>query len=832
MQRFIDLFQPDHYRLTFDINHKDQSYTGTVRITGQRPNHDSNTIKFHAVGLTINQISLDNRAADFTYDDKTLEITTNSETLEHVIEISFANSITNQMYGIYPCFYQAKDGQKKTMIATQFESHYARHAFPCIDEPAAKATFALTIIADEGKTILSNTPIAKNITKRNRQLVQFETTPKMSCYTLGFVIGDLVSKQALTKSGIQVTAYATTAHTADELNYGLQVATDALDWYENYFGVPYPLPKCDHVALPDFAAGAMENWGLVTYREAYFLVQPDTPRDDIEVIATVITHELAHMWFGNLVTMRWWDELWLNESLASILESKCLQAIRPEFNPTESFYAGSFYNALRRDALPGVQPVLTTVKHPDEISTVFDGAIVYAKGACLMNMLEQFVGEEIFQTGLQIFLEKHQLSCPSSDEFLDIFDKLTGQPITSIWQRWLEQPGFPRLQVEAHPDGFKLSQNQFGYSSPQTWPIPLQIKSDKPEIFEDSQVFNQTPTPINNQLSVYTVVDYSTDIQPEIVQQLKSATPLAQYYFLTSQILLANSNYIKWAGLVDLLPVFANSSSQLVWLALARIIGNLKNLFSASPKGLTNLRQLTAALIRSQLNKIGLNFPKDEDNNKYKLRTILIDLAVFAEDTDIINELSGHFKDELEQIEPNLRHHIIAAQAKHHYSATFLANMLETYRQTANPDLKDDIMDGVCALKDSVGQHTLLEKLLDNQTIKPQDILSWYARLLQNPSSREQAWSWLKTNFTNLIELFKSSGDYADFIRISAQLLIGQPALDDFEQFLQPYQNHPTLKREISVGSHQIATRTELAKKQANEISKQCRQALLLVKPD
>lgn len=819
MERLTKLFQPEHYQLTFDINQKKRTYRGSVCLKGQKASPEITHIKLDAVDLQIEQIIVNQAEVEFSYDQKIITIPV-SEATEQQIDIKFSNNITEQMYGIYPCFYEF-EGQKEEIIATQFESHYARYAFPCIDEPAAKATFTLTLIVDADQTVLSNTPVAKQTTKRNRQLVCFETTPKMSSYTLGFVIGKLIKISGLTKSGVEINTYASRAHKSEELEYSLQIAIDALDWYEQYFGVPYPLPKCDHVALPDFAAGAMENWGLVTYREALLLVQPDTPIDLRNSIATVITHELAHMWFGNLVTMWWWDELWLNESLASILEIKCLDAIRPELHVSSNYYAGTLFSALRRDSLPGIQPIITPINQPEEISTIFDGAIVYSKGACLMHMIEHWVGEETFRAGLQNYLQKHAYSCASTHDFLKIFKRLSQLPIDQVTPGWLNQPGFPLIKVDAN---WQISQEQFGYKSDQTWQIPLTLTDGATTLEKPTKI---SPQVVNSISATYAVVQYDKKVIDDILPQITNSSEVSQYYFLTCQLLLAERNYEPYANLVTQIEQFSHKSDYLTWLGLARIINNLRTIVAEDKLGLDSLNQLAGELATAKLNQIGLSPQANESISHYRLRNILVDLAVEARSPKVINDLNALFQTNLEQIDADLRPNIIAAKLLSSENNGQLINQLfSEYKATTNPDLKDDIMAGLTYCTKENELEAIVKHLDNRETIKPQDIIMWYAGIIRQKIGRDRAWLWLQNSFTNLIDLFKASGDYGDFVRITASVFSTTKQLDEFQGFFTPHQDDPTLKREIKVGVEQISSKAKLVEAQQSATIQALKSAL------
>ena len=294
VSRLIEQFIPEHYQLTLDLKRTERIFSGMVTVNGTLP-FGSNKIVVHAKGLAIESVTLDGREANFSagINDELTITHPDIQVGRHVIVIGYSGTITDAMHGLYSCYYEY-DGVKKELLATQFESHHAREVFPCIDEPAAKATFDVTLSTEQGVTVLGNMPIQQQKIEDDRLVTRFDTTPRMSTYLVAWVVGELHRKTALTKRGVEVSIWATPAQSATSLDFALDIATRTIDFFETYFNTPYPLPKSDHVALPDFSSGAMENWGLVTYREIALLADPETVSvSSKHYIATVIAHEPA-----------------------------------------------------------------------------------------------------------------------------------------------------------------------------------------------------------------------------------------------------------------------------------------------------------------------------------------------------------------------------------------------------------------------------------------------------------------------------------------------------------------------------------------------------------
>lgn len=333
LKRLYDTFHPEHYNLSIAIDRQARQFSGTVTIRGDiLPGQTS--VGLHSKDLLIDSVTYDGKKADHHHGDNDELWISHADITpgNHIIVIGFSGNITDAMHGIYPCKYSL-EGQTHELIATQFESHYAREAFPCIDEPEAKATFDLTLSTEPELTVLSNLHHTSQKLENGLLVTSFATTPRMSTYLLAWVVGDLHKKTAHTKSGVEVNVWATPAQRPESLDFALDHAVETIEFFDDYFGIPYPLPKSDHVALPDFSSGAMENWGLITYREVALLADPATTTiASKQYIATVISHELSHQWFGNLVTMKWWNDLWLNESFATLMEYVAVDAIHPEWN--------------------------------------------------------------------------------------------------------------------------------------------------------------------------------------------------------------------------------------------------------------------------------------------------------------------------------------------------------------------------------------------------------------------------------------------------------------------------------------------------------------------
>ena len=619
--RFIESFIPENYNLFLDINRSEKTFTGNVAITGEAID---NHISLHQKDLTINSVLLDNESLNFQMDDANeafhIEL---PETGVLTIFIEFSGRITDNMTGIYPSYY-TYNGEKKEIISTQFESHFAREAFPCVDEPEAKATFDLSLKfdAEEGDTALSNMPEINSHLREETGVWTFETTPRMSTYLLAFGFGALHGKTAKTKNGTEVGVFATVAQAENSVDFALDIAVRVIEFYEDYFQVKYPIPLSYHLALPDFSAGAMENWGLVTYREVYLLVDENSSAASRQQVALVVAHELAHQWFGNLVTMKWWDDLWLNESFANMMEYVSVNAIEPSWNIFEDFQTTGVPNALQRDATDGVQSVHMEVNHPDEINTLFDSAIVYAKGSRLMHMLRRWLGDEAFAKGLKAYFEKHQYNNTVGRDLWNALSEASGKDVSSFMDTWLEQPGYPVVSAEVVDDTLILSQKQFFIGEHEDkgrlWEIPLNTNwNGLPDTLSEERIeipnYSQLATENNGVLRLNTantahyITDYQGQLLDNILEDFANLDTVSKLQILQERRLLAESGRISYASLVGLLDLVEKEESFLISQAKSQILAGLKRFIDEDTEAEVHYKALVRRQFQNDFERLGFD---------------------------------------------------------------------------------------------------------------------------------------------------------------------------------------------------------------------------------
>lgn len=824
--RLLDTFTPNHYELTLDLTRaEEKEFSGTVIISGESTGE---SISLHSKGLTIQSATIDNQPADVSFGefDELKLSQPNLKNGKHTIHINFSGTITDAMHGLYPCYF-THDGVKKQLFATQFESHHAREVFPCVDEPAAKAEYDLTLITRPEITVLENMPVKYEEENGDSRTTTFEKTPRMSSYLLAFVIGELHKKSARTKSGVEVNVWATPAQNENTLDFALDIATRSIDFYDEYFGVKYPLPKSDHVALPDFSSGAMENWGLITYRESCLLADPElTPESSRRFIATVIAHELSHQWFGNLVTMQWWNDLWLNESFANMMEYVAIDALQPDWHMWEDFATNEVTAALRRDSLDGVQPVQADVNHPDEISTLFDPAIVYAKGGRLLVMVRKLIGEEAFRAGLKSYFEKFAYKNTVGNDLWQELESASGQPIVNLMNAWISQPGLPVVSVSNSHDAAILSQERFfiGEHQPSDalWPIPLfanQPLDVKILDQKETTVSIEKPLQLNCGLSAHFVTKYDESTREYLLKNITELPTLDKICILQDATILARAGFENSASLLPLALSLKTETNEKVFGMTAGALTELRKFVDDNDAARDSLKKISGEFARATFEELGWDEKYGESDDDRERRTTALSLMMYSEDKEVLNEAKTRFdNNKLEDLPTELRALIISANVRHFETPEMTENLFTAYKNTPSNDLQNDIAIGLTSTKNPETAEKILANIKDSNIIRPQDASRWFVYLIRTRESRQIAWNWLKENWAWVEDTFGEDKSYDDFIRYAATALLTPNELDDFRQFFEPMENIPALTRTIKLGITEISARAELIERDKADV--------------
>ena len=493
-QRLPDVARPENYKLTFTPDLDKATFAGdeTISIRVLKPTSE---ITLNAVDIDFQDVSITSgsaaQKAKVTADKEkemvTLSVAKPLAVGPATIQIKYTGILNSEMRGLY----LGKDDQGRRYAASQFEATDARRAYPSFDEPDYKATFDITAVADKGMVAISNNKVVSDTAgPGDKHTVRFATTAKMSSYLGALVVGNFEYIEG-SADGIPIRVYSTPGK-KEMGKFALDTAEHVLSYYDKYFGVKYPYGKLDLIGLPDFSAGAMENTGCITFREVILLIDEKQGSVDLKkTIASVIAHEMAHQWFGDLVTMKWWDDIWLNEGFATWMSSKPIQAWRPEwnFNLDDVSQAGGTMNV---DSLANTRPIHQAAETPAQIQELFDG-IAYGKAAAVLRMLESYLGEETFRQGVNVYLKQHEYANATANDFWGAQAKVSKKPVDQIMPTFVKQPGVPIVNVKAQCSGNSTSvsvaqqryyydRSKFEAANGQVWQIPLCLKgsaSDK-----------------------------------------------------------------------------------------------------------------------------------------------------------------------------------------------------------------------------------------------------------------------------------------------------------------------------------------------------------------
>ena len=828
VKRFYETFHPDHYDIYLDISREKKSFHGKTIVVGDA---QEELVKLNQKYLKITSVRVDQKKADFDYNDKEEVVNIKAGKVGKMkIEVDFEGKLTDSMMGIYPSYYEV-DGEKKQLVGTQFETTFARQAFPCVDEPEAKATFALAIKFDEkpGETIISNQPEEKF----KDGVHYFKPTVRMSSYLVAFVFGDMQKKLTKTKSGVEIGVFATKAHKAKELDFALDIAKRSIEFYEDFYETPYPLEHSYQVALPDFSAGAMENWGCVTYREAYLLLDPDnTSLDMKQLVATVIAHELAHQWFGDLVTMKWWDNLWLNESFANMMEYVAIDALEPNWKIWEMFQTSEVPAALQRDATDGVQSVHVMVNDPAEIDALFDSAIVYAKGSRMLVMVRALLGDKALREGLKNYFAAHKYSNATGDDLWNALGKASGLDIGAIMHSWLEQPGYPVVNAKVEDGKLVLTQKQFfigkGKEVGRKWQIPLNANyAAVPKIMKDEELVvgdykdllanNGTPFRLNVGNNSDFIVKYDQTLLDDILSHVDELDAVDKLQLLQDFRLLAEGGQMSYADIVPLLPKFADSTSPIVNNALYRIMSTLRNFVTSGSDEEKQLKKLYNLLSEKQVKRLGLLPKVGESNDDNLTRPYVVAASLYADNDDTINGLHAIYSensDNLEGISADIRSAVLVNEVKNFGNMTLFDKLLKKYQETSDASLKQDLCAGITSTKMPEIIDAIVDDFENAQVVKPQDLRAWYRNVLANPFGQEQAWNWIRLEWPWLEATVGGDMEFATFITVTANIFHTEERLKQFKDFFEPKINTPGLTREIKMDTKVIETKVNLVKKE------------------
>lgn len=818
--------KPIHYHLEIQPDLSKFVFSGKERVTVDIKESTS-VITMHCVNLKIHKAYLIQNDRI----EKVGRISTNKkkETITLFLNreiqgraelyLEFEGTINEKMHGFYRTSYTI-NGTKRYGAATQFEATDARRAFPCWDEPDRKARFSLTLIVPKNLTALSNMPIVREeYVGDSLKRVIYDTTPPMSTYLLAFVVAELESIEAIDRNGIPIRVW-TTIGKKEQGRFALECALHTLPYFADWFGIGYSFPKLDMVAIPDFAAGAMENWGLITYRETALLVDPQNSATSAKQrVAEVVDHELAHQWFGNLVTMAWWDDLWLNEGFASYMGPKAVDHQFPEWDIWTQFVADDFIGALFKDSLKNTHPVEVPVKEPHEINEIFD-AITYRKGSVVNRMIEHYLGEEDFRRGLNSYLNRYAYGNAKTKDLWQVLEEVSGKPVRDIMESYTKQPGYPLLTVKVKESSkgklmLELEQRRFLIDGSKDkknllWKIPVGIltSSMSEPIFEymkerkmklSVKLENNEWIKLNPYQSGFYRVLYPQELLKRLIEAIRngSLSTIDRLGFLDDVFALSLAGFMKTSQALGVLTAYQNETNFSVWTVISKNIKFIDNLIAEEP-----WKDTFDSFVRDLFRPIGLIKGWEKSNQDTHLdimlrSLVLRNLGVYG-DIPTIEEAKRRFWNFIngKNLDPDLRLSVYTIVARHGGKEE-LDRLIELYEATDLHEEKNRILTAIGQFYDKNLLRRALEFALSTQ-VRLQDTPFTFNSVGQNPRGKELAWEFLKENWKTLMERYGNGGLFllARIIEGTTTNLCTRDKLEDVESFFKTHKV-PGAKRTI-----------------------------------
>ncbi len=759
---------PINYNLTFEPNLKKFIFDGeeSISVLCKKP---TKSIIMNCAELKIISCKVESSGKIIKSIPKTdekreeLKITLTEKIKgSAIIHLKFQGVLNDRLLGFYRSQY-TQNGKTKYLATTQFEAADARRAFPCWDEPEAKATFEISIIADNQFTAISNMPIQSKKKIKNKTLYKFSKTPVVSTYLIYLGVGEF---EYLTgRVGKIQIRVVTTKGNKSKGKFSLELGKKLLVSYEKYFGIKYPLPKLDLIAVPDFAAGAMENWGAITFRETILLYDPKTSSTRTkQFIAEVISHEIAHQWFGNLVTMKWWNDLWLNESFATFMATKFVDKYYPEWDLWNQFIEDAMNVAMGLDSLKTTHPIDVKVNSPAEIREIFD-AISYDKGGCVLRMLEQYVGEPNFQRGLKKYLSDFKYKNAKGQDLWDAIGKASKMPVSSMVNTWLKQPGFPLVEINQDGNLLQLKQKRYLLEDDKKfrkglWSIPLSLGLDKEfstKLFSKKSMTVKLPKNTIGFVANYgrkgfyrVKYDEGILLDLKMLVDEKRTSPIDRWAIQNDLFSLCVSGDEQVRNYLDFSDAYFDEES---YLASVNVAHNLASLYfrAFDEKFSEEIRNYALNYFRKILFKVGWAPKKSDKHTDALLRSFVISALGKMNDDEVTEEALKRYEKFLKHpssLSPDLIEPICSIAAWNGNAKTH-SQLIKLYKSAKTMEEKLRFLGAMCGFKEK----KLLLKTLDfSQTseVRSQNMQLPIMKVAANPYGKQVLWPWLKKNWKKL----------------------------------------------------------------------------------
>ncbi|XP_071792153.1 puromycin-sensitive aminopeptidase-like [Asterias amurensis] len=822
---------PSNYKLKLEPDLEKFTFSGNVNITVS-VNEATDKVILNCLDINITKTCYASGGKDISSSDISYSVENETATVTFPetlatgvgqLYLEFTGELNDKMKGFYRSKYTTPEGKEHFCAVTQFEATDARRSFPCWDEPAIKASFDVTLVVPADRVALSNMNVVSEQPSSDGKLkvMTFGKTPIMSTYLLAFVVGEFDYVEGKSLDGVCVRVY-TPLSKKEHGQFALEVAVKTLPFYKDYFDVAYPLPKIDLIAIPDFAAGAMENWGLVTYRETALLVDPkNSSASAKQWVALVVGHELAHQWFGNLVTMEWWTHLWLNEGFASWIEYLCVDHCFPEYDIWTQFITTDYTRALGLDALKSSHPIEVPVNHPDEVDEIFD-LISYSKGSSIIRMLHDYIGNDAFKKGMNVYLERYKYSNTLTEDLWGALAGASGKNIEEMMSTWTLQMGFPVLKVSAEQKGtsrvLTISQSKFCADGPMEgespqWIVPVSIATstdhtikplssillDKPsttvtlEDIKPDQWIKLNPGTIG-----FYRVHYSSEMLDALLPGIRdgSLPPRDRLGLENDLFALAKAGQANTVDVLKVMEAFSNETNYTVWTELATNLGTLSKLLTNTDFGQL-FKEFVKTLFTDIYQKLGWTPKDDEGHLDSMLRSLVVRVMGRNGHPHAIEEAKKQFKSHCaggEQIPADLRAPVYQTVLAHGDEATF-EEMLKLFRAQDLPEEKERILRNLGAVSNPAMMQRVLDFSLTDE-VRAQDTVFVIGGVTGTKEGQALAWEFLQKNWKELITRYSSGFLLSRVVQYCTEGFASEEKALDIETFFKTHEA-PAAERTI-----------------------------------
>jgi len=784
--------KPIGYKLQLTPDMKACKYTGVVTTELEvLAESAENSITFHSMELVIDfgKVTLERNGETVVASSHSINSDDEMTTVvfpgapfkvgeAFKLTVPFHNILNDEMAGFYRSKYQV-NGEDRWIATTQFEPVDARRAFPCWDEPAVKATFEITLTVPDSLVALSNMPVSSEKRENGLKTVHFQVTPKMSTYLVAWVIGEFDFVEGKTKHGIPMRVF-TPLGQSSKGQFSLDVGIKVLDYFTDYFGIPYPLPKLDHVAIPDFSAGAMENWGLVTYREAALLCDSSSNVATKNRVAYVVAHEEAHQWFGNICSPEWWKELWLNEGFATWAGNLAIDHVFPEWDVWTQFRSTYQAGALGLDSLLSSHPIEVDVARSRDITSIFD-AISYHKGASVILMLADFIGHDKFAKGLNIYLTRFSYGNAITADLWKALSEVSGIDVAGMMANWTGAVGFPVISVKAAEGGKKLeiSQRRFLAGSIATseqdttvWDVQLAVRTNESEkisylhLNQKSQVFDLDTSSIKwlkanaGQSGVFRV-QYDSNLLEKLKHAVQSQAlgPADRIGIIGDAFTLSKAGLVPLTDVFGILQAYANEDNYSVWQEISVALSAISNILEGT-NAAENFKKFRLKLWSNIATKLGWDQRSEDSDLTLLLRTLALNSLASAGDETVINEARKRFsayKADPISLPSNLRDLVFRTVVAHGDEST-QEEMKKIYLAATTPEVRIGSLNAVCAVRNSALLEKTLEWGFNSGEVRSQDIHNVLATCSQTGPGKIATFEAVKKNWDLIVERYGNAG--------------------------------------------------------------------------